>query len=112
VFWSLLYLVLGRVFQFLVLVSRGDRAKEAEILVLRHQVAVLRRQVHWPDLGDGDRVLLAALSRHLPRASWQVLFVTLRRCCGGTVTWSPGGGPCATLVVIRWVGVLVLFGSG
>jgi putative transposase len=76
VFWSLLYLVLGRVFQFLVLVSRGDRAKEIEILVLRHQVAVLRRQVHRPDLGDGDRVLLAALSRHLPRASWQVFFVT------------------------------------
>jgi hypothetical protein len=35
VFWSFLYLVLGRVFQFLVLVSRGDRAKEIEIRVPR-----------------------------------------------------------------------------
>jgi putative transposase len=68
VLWSLHYLVLSRVFQFFVLLGRGDRAKEIEILALRHQVAVLRRQVHRPDLGDGDRVLLAALSRHLPRA--------------------------------------------
>ncbi|MCW2890088.1 MAG: Integrase catalytic region [Streptosporangiaceae bacterium] len=73
--WSLHYLVLSRVFQFFVLLGRGDRAKEIEILALRHQVAVLRRQVHRPDLGDGDRVLLAALSRHLPRPSWKIFFV-------------------------------------
>jgi putative transposase len=73
--WSFLYLVLGRVFQFLVLLTRGDRAKEIEILALRHQVAVLRRQVHRP-MGDGDRVLLAALSRLLPRSLWKVFFVT------------------------------------
>jgi transposase InsO family protein len=75
VLWSLHYLVLSRVFQFFVLLGRGDRAKEIEILALRHQVAVLRRQVHRPDLGDGDRVLLAALSRHLPRRSWKIFFV-------------------------------------
>jgi hypothetical protein len=76
VFWSFLYLVLGRVLQFLVLLGRGDRAKEIEILALRHQVAVLRRQVNRPDLGDGDRVLLAALSRLVPRPSWSIFFVT------------------------------------
>lgn len=48
--WSLLYLILGRVFQLLVLLGRGDRAKAAEIVVLRHQLAVLRRQVNRPDL--------------------------------------------------------------
>jgi transposase-like protein len=48
---------------------RGDRSKELEILALRHRVAVLRRQVHRPDLGDGDRALSAALSRLLPRPS-------------------------------------------
>ncbi|WP_433435487.1 integrase core domain-containing protein [Nonomuraea sp. CA-141351] len=44
--------------------------------MLRHQVAVLRRQVHRPDLNDADCVLLAALSRRVPRPSWEVFFVT------------------------------------
>lgn len=61
VFWSLLYVVVGGLFRFLALLTRGGRCKEAEILVLRHQVAVLRRQVRRPDLLDRDRVLLAAL---------------------------------------------------
>ena len=68
--WSFLYLILGRFFQFLVLLGRGHQAKEIEILALRHQVAILRRRVNRPDLNDGDRVLLAALSRLLPRVSW------------------------------------------
>lgn len=44
--------------------------------MLRHPVAVLRRRVNRPDLGDGDRVVLAALSRLLPRRSWGIFFVT------------------------------------
>jgi putative transposase len=44
--------------------------------VLCHQVAVLRRQVHRPDLEPADRVLLAALSRLLRRSSWAAFFVT------------------------------------
>jgi transposase InsO family protein len=58
-----------------VLFGRGDRAKEIEIVVLRHQVAVLRRQVNRPGLNDGDRVLLTALSRLLPWSSWSSFFV-------------------------------------
>jgi hypothetical protein len=46
---------------------RGDAAKDIEILVLRHQLAVLRRQVNRPALEPADPVLLAALSRLLPR---------------------------------------------
>ncbi|MGW9031402.1 integrase [Streptomyces sp. NPDC055722] len=60
----------------MVLFRRGDRAKEIEIVVLRHQVAVLSRQVDRPELSDGDRVLLAALSRLLPRSLWKSFFVT------------------------------------
>ena len=74
--WSLLYLILCRIFQLLVLLGRGDYAKEIEILALRHQVAVRRRQVNRPDFNDRDRVLLAALSRLLPRPSWNVFLVT------------------------------------
>ncbi|MEU1599915.1 integrase [Streptomyces sp. NPDC005708] len=60
----------------MVLFGRGDRAKEIEIVVLRHQGTVLRHQVDRPDLSDGDRVLLAAQSRLLPRSSWKSFFVT------------------------------------
>jgi putative transposase len=76
VFWSFLCLILGHVLRLVLLLVRGDRSKELEILALRHQVAVLPRQVHRPDVNDADRVLLAALSRLLPRPSWEMLFVT------------------------------------
>jgi putative transposase len=76
VFWSLLYLILGHVLRLLLLLMRGDGSKELEIIALRHQVAVLRRQVHRPDLNDADRALLAALSPLLPRRSWEMFFVT------------------------------------
>jgi hypothetical protein len=56
--------------------ARRGGAKDVEILVLRHQVAVLRRQVHRPDLLPAGRVVLAALSRLLPRPRWSIFFVT------------------------------------
>ncbi|MEU1393894.1 MULTISPECIES: hypothetical protein [unclassified Nonomuraea] len=70
VWWSSLYMILGPVLPLLVLLSRDDRSNDVEIVVLRHQVAVLRRQVNRPDLRPQDRVVLAALSRMLLRASW------------------------------------------
>jgi hypothetical protein len=69
---SLAYFVLRRLFALAVLVSRSDRSKELEILVLRHELSILRRQVQRPPLHESDRVLLTALSRALPRRSWTI----------------------------------------
>jgi len=75
VVWSLVYLALGRVLKLIVLCCRSAKAKEIEILVLRHELAVLRRQHRRPQLQSKDRALLAALSRHVPRARWSVFLV-------------------------------------
>jgi putative transposase len=69
------YLTLCRSLQLLVLLAGGDAAKDLEILVLRHQLAVLRRQVPRPRLEPADRALLAAVSRALPRARWSCFLV-------------------------------------
>ncbi|WP_406045856.1 helix-turn-helix domain-containing protein [Micromonospora sp. NBC_00898] len=70
---SLVYLLLRQVLQMLSQIARDDGAKDVEILVLRHQVAVLRRQVTRPDLEPADRVVLAVLSRLLPALAVNVL---------------------------------------
>ena len=60
------YLAVLRVFGWLALLARSDRAKDTEILILRHQVAVLQRQVKAPQLTWADRAVLSALARLLP----------------------------------------------
>src|SRR4249920_1803502 len=71
----LAYLTLCRSIQLLAQLARGDAAKDLEILVLRHQLAVLRRQTPRPKLEPADRALLAAVSRVLPRSRWSCFFV-------------------------------------
>jgi len=60
------YLAVLRLFGWLALLARSDRVKDAEILILRHQVAVFQRQVKDPRLSWADRAVLAALARLLP----------------------------------------------
>jgi putative transposase len=74
--WSLCYVVLRRVLQLVALRFRSDEFKELEIVVLRHELAVLRRQVRPPQLRDADRLFLAAASRLLPRTRWRSFVVT------------------------------------
>ena len=67
------YLAVLDVFALLALLARSDRAKDAEILMLRHRVAVLQRQVKIPRLSWADRAVLAALARLLPRSQLRQL---------------------------------------
>jgi putative transposase len=64
----LLYLIFARLSSWLVLLSRSTASKDLELLVLRHEVAVLRRTHPRPRLDWADRAVLAALIRVLPRS--------------------------------------------
>jgi putative transposase len=71
---KIVYLLTCRVLGLAVLAFRGDRAKDAELLVLRHQNAVLRPHAGRVRYERADRVWLAALARFLPRRRWTVVF--------------------------------------
>jgi len=71
---KIVYLLTCRVLGVAVLVFRGDRANAAEMLVLRHENAVLRRNIGRVRYGPADRVWFAALARLLPRGRWTEIF--------------------------------------
>ncbi len=56
------YIVVCRLFALALLLARSDCSKELEILVLRHELSILRRQARGPQIGPPDRLVLAALS--------------------------------------------------
>jgi hypothetical protein len=76
VVWSFVYLALCHLAQLVVLLCRSERSKELEILVLRHELSILRRQPRRARLRPVDRAILAALARALPQSAWTSLSVS------------------------------------
>jgi putative transposase len=73
--WTFVYLIARNLFTLVWLLARPRRSKEFEILLLRHELAVLRRRAGRPGLTRADRALFAALSRGVPRTAWTELVV-------------------------------------
>ena len=88
----LVYLIFVRLLGWVVLLGRSDRSKDIEILVLRHQLAVLRRQISRPRWSWADRAIVTALARLLPKARRAGMLITP----GTLLRWH------ADLVKRRW----------
>ena len=72
--FSALYLLMRRLLGCLMVLARREVSKDAELLVLRHENAVLRRQIGRVRYQPGDRLWLSALSRLIPRQRWAEVF--------------------------------------
>ena len=73
--FTLKYLLLGRLVRLLGN-SSNDLSSDVEVMVLRHQLMVLKRHVGRPRLRRRDRLFMAAMSRTLPRARWSSFVVS------------------------------------
>jgi putative transposase len=73
---SLVYILLRRVLQLVMLFGRSRDFKELEIVVLRHELGILRRRTNRPAITAVDRLFLTASSRLLPRTRWGSFVVT------------------------------------
>jgi hypothetical protein len=74
VIFSGVYLLARCLLRYLMVRGRREASKDAELLVLRHEIAVLRRQIGRVRYQPGDRLWLAALSRLIPRRRWAEVF--------------------------------------
>jgi hypothetical protein len=86
------YLLFCRIVGWLALFARGDAAKDVEILVLRHEVAVLRRGNPRRSIDWADRALFAVLIRLLPKDLRAYGWSLRARSCDGTGAWSRPSG--------------------
>ena len=89
---SLCYVLVRRVLQVAVWRRRSEAVQALEVVVLRHELAILRRQTKRPILTMVDRLFLAASSRLLPRKAWSAFIITPQTLLG----WHRG------LVTKRW----------
>jgi hypothetical protein len=97
----LLYLIVSRLLSWLMLLGRASSAKNVELLVLRHEVAVLRRTNPRPRLDWADRAVFAALIRRLPTPLRGHRLVTPATVLRSTAAWWPGSGPTRTVAVVH-----------
>jgi putative transposase len=73
---ALIYSVVGRLLSLIVVRGHGEASKDIELVLLRHEVSVLRRQLPRPRLEPADRLIMAAFARYLPRSLWNFRIVS------------------------------------
>jgi hypothetical protein len=100
VFVSLCYLVLRWLLQFVAVRVRSHEWKELEIIVLRHELAILRRRTRRPAITALTALSLPLRADCCLGRAGRPSSLHLRRCFGGIDAWSRSGGPTR----IRWVG--------
>jgi hypothetical protein len=98
VFLSLCYVVVRWVAQLAVLRFRSNEFKDLEILVLRHELAILRRRIPRPRISWTDRLFLTTASRLLPRPRWPSFFITPG---AGIGDWWRNGGRTRVGAVVQ-----------
>jgi hypothetical protein len=97
----LLYLIFLHLLNLLLMLGRSTASKDIELLVLRHEVAVLRRTNPRPHLDWADRALLAALAEGCRRCCGCIGWSRQARSCAGIAAWSLTSGPIPTVSGVR-----------